>query len=62
MAAEDFQKAQQRLQLDQIDGRIGELEGKAVTRADRLALLDLRMNQAAARLALAAGGAIEGKA
>ncbi len=62
--SEDLQRAQQRLQLDQLDGRIAELDGKAVTRAERLALLDLRIEQVGARLALAqqdGAPAIEGK-
>jgi hypothetical protein len=61
--AEDLQHAQQRLQLDQIGEQIGELSGKAVTQADRLALLDLRMTHVAAQLLMAKGeGQIEGKA
>lgn len=63
--SEDLQRAQQRLTLDAIDEQIDALEGKAVTRADRLALLDLRIEQLGARLALAqqdGEAAIEGKA
>ncbi len=63
--SEDLQRAQQRLTLDALDEQIDALEGKAVTRADRLALLDLRIEQLGARLALAqqdGEAAIEGKA
>lgn len=62
--AEDLQLAQRRIQLDQIDTQISELEGKAVTKLDKIALLDLRMEQVGARLALAAqelAPPIEGK-
>jgi hypothetical protein len=60
----DLQHAQQRIELDRMDGRIGELEGKALTQLQQIELLELRFDQLHARLSLAAReltGGLEGK-
>jgi hypothetical protein len=48
----DLQRAQQHLKLANLTREIDTLEGKAVTPAQRLAILDLRLNQVGAKLAI----------
>lgn len=60
----DLHHAQQGIQLDRMDAEVRELEGKAVTQAQTLAALELRIESIEARLRLRMQelfGAIEGK-
>lgn len=61
----DLQHAQQAIVLDRLDEEVNSLEGKAVTQAQTLAALELRVESIEARLRLRAQelfGPIEGKA